>query len=71
MMEIKPGGPISPAKLRWIADYLDLADQAIVQLAELKETGHSPNDLLGTEVQEDLRRWADEIETLTLPERNI
>lgn len=56
--ELESGGPITPKKLRWIADYFDLADKAIEALARL---GDRPLKL-GDGVQRDLRRWADEME---------
>jgi hypothetical protein len=59
--DLESGGPITPEKLRWIADYFDLADRAIEVLARL---GDRPLQL-GDAVQRDLRRWADELEAST------
>lgn len=52
--------PMTPDKLRFIADYLDLADEAINQLAQL--TGQEPR-IKGDNVQQDLRRWAWDMES--------
>jgi hypothetical protein len=56
--DLKPNGPITPEKLRWLADFCDLADQALEKLA--KDIGKPVS--FGDEVQQDLRRWAAEIE---------
>jgi hypothetical protein len=55
---LKPGGPVTPEKLRWIADYFDLADKAVKLLSQQLGEPFSPGD----GVQRDLRRWADELE---------
>lgn len=53
-----PGGPITSAKLRRIAEWLDLGDTAFGVLADLRAE-ELPE---GSAVQDDLRRWADEMD---------
>ena len=45
-----------PARMRWIADYLDVADKALSIIACVKEIDY-PSDL-HRRAQQDLRRWA-------------
>jgi hypothetical protein len=56
--DLQSGGPMTPEKLRWIADYFDLADKAVELLAAWLGRPFSPGD----GVQRDLRRWADDLE---------
>jgi hypothetical protein len=57
----EPGGPITSEKLRWLAAYCDLADEAFKALAQLLDQPLT----LGDDVQKDLRRWADELDATT------
>jgi hypothetical protein len=46
----------APERLRWIADYLDLADKAISVIACVQGVDYPPDCRRGA--QQDLRRWA-------------
>lgn len=52
------GGAPTAAKFRQIAEWLDLADRGFQVLAELQQDTVPP----GTGVQDDLRRWADDMD---------
>jgi hypothetical protein len=45
-----------PERLRWIADYLDVADKALAIIACVKDLDYPPG--LHRGAQQDLRRWA-------------
>ena len=49
---------MTPDKLRFIADWLDRCDRLIERVA----AAQGDPTTLGSDVQQDLRRWADEIE---------
>jgi hypothetical protein len=60
-------GPGPSERLRWIADYLDLADKAIALIARVEDLDY-PEEL-HREAQKDLRAWAlwlDENPTLAI-----
>lgn len=74
---IEPGGPITADKLRTIANWLDTYDKLAITffdlLGDLTIKGHIPEMELkaledarevaeGKSIQNDLRRWADELE---------
>jgi hypothetical protein len=50
-----------PERLRWIADYLDVADKALSIIACVKDIDY-PSDL-HRGAQQDLRRWARWLDT--------
>jgi hypothetical protein len=74
MIEVPDG--MTPEKLRLIADWFDTYDTVMTAWVRLfpkaqedRETFVKARDeMLGTEVQDDLRRWAYAIETQTLQE---
>ncbi len=49
-----PGGPLTPLVLRVTAEWLDLADKAFTLL--------DSHYVGATTIQDDLKRWADELE---------
>ncbi len=58
--DIESGGPLTSKKLRAIADLLDYADKGMLQLAAIKDI--AVKEPLGAGMQDDLRRWAKEID---------
>jgi hypothetical protein len=62
--DVQPGGPMTGAKLRLIAAWLDTYDNMAQEY--LRASGVSEaiveSTVRGTEVQDDLRRWADELD---------
>lgn len=52
------GGPLTPLALRQIARWLDIGEKAFHALARIKGDALD----LGHDVQDDLLRWADELE---------
>lgn len=59
---------MTPLKLRYIADFLDLADKAFQRLAKLQSLEPAP---LGSGVQEDLGLWADQLSEGNLNAQSI
>lgn len=63
------GGPMTPEKLRWIAGYVDECDSIIKRMLERARASGTdiPEEVLefvdGKDVQRDLHRWADELES--------
>ena len=56
VLSSQSGAGTAPDRLRWIADFLDLADKAISVIACAKELDY-PSDL-HRGAQQDLRAWA-------------
>ncbi len=61
---------MTPGRLREIADWLDTLDRACQVLLSLMPLGQrdsvwdkAMNTVKGKEIQDDLRRWADEMES--------
>ncbi len=54
----EPGGKPTAGKFRLIAEWLDLADRAFAVLSDVKDVPIP----IGDGVQDDLRRWADELD---------
>src|ERR1700730_5153892 len=52
----RPEADSPPERLRWIADYLDVADKALSIIACAKDIDYPPG--LHRGAQQDLRRWA-------------
>lgn len=71
--EPKPGGPLTPEVLEYIADELDLTDRFVEAVSLLLESHNLPQGSVsgyhwalrerarGKEMQNDLRRWAAEM----------
>ncbi|HWD51440.1 MAG TPA: hypothetical protein VG412_03505 [Acidimicrobiales bacterium] len=53
---LEPEGTSTPDRLRWIADYLDVADKALSIISCVRGLDY-PEDL-HRGAQQDLRRWA-------------
>jgi hypothetical protein len=59
-------GPLTAAKLRMLADWLDLGDRAFETLGRLRGWTDTPS-LMGSNVQDDVRYWARCIESGVSP----